>query len=78
MGFSQSRLSNQFLTVKDGGELLLFFACYLDLGIPLGLGHGRGICIIDAFIYVCNWGTIAKNEDCLLQNELGTILGHLL
>ena len=27
VGFSQSRLSNQ-LTLEDGGELLLFFACY--------------------------------------------------
>ena len=37
--FSQSRLSNQFLTCDDAGEL-----------ICLRLVHGRGICIVDAFI----------------------------
>ena len=52
MGFSQSRLSNQFLilTLEDGGKLLLFLLAILDLGIRLRLGHVRGICIIDAFI----------------------------
>ena len=51
--FSQSRLSNQFLTLEDGGELLFYFLlAILDLGIRLRLGHGRGICIVDAFISV--------------------------
>ena len=52
VGFSQSCLSNQFLTLEDGGELLLFLLAILDLGNRLRLGHGRGICIVDAFIGV--------------------------
>ena len=49
--FFQSRLSNQ-LTLEDGGELLLYLLAILDLGILLRLGHGRGICIVDAFINI--------------------------
>ena len=45
MGFSQSRLSNQFLTWEDGGELL-----FLILGFVYDLMVWRGIGIIDAFI----------------------------
>ena len=50
--FSQSRLSDQyFFTHQDGGELIFYFSlAILDLGICLRLGHGRGICIINAFI----------------------------
>ena len=54
VGFSQSRLSNQFLTLEDGGELSYFLLAILDLGILLRLGHGRGICIVDAFIIIFN------------------------
>ena len=51
--FSQSRLSNQFFMFEDGGELIFYFSlAILNLGIHLQLGHGRGICIIDAFIDV--------------------------
>ena len=46
MGFSQSRLSNG----KMAASCSYFLLAVLDLGICLRLGHGRGICIVDAFI----------------------------
>ena len=58
MPFSQSRLSNQFLTLEDGGELPLFLLAILDLGILLQLGHGRGICIVNAFIIIVIFFTV--------------------
>ena len=45
LDFSQSRLSNQFLTWEDGGELL-----FLILGFVYDLWVWRGIGIVDAFI----------------------------
>ena len=42
--FSQSRLSNQFLTYEDGGELISFTTL---------AWVWRGICIVDAFLFVC-------------------------
>ena len=50
--FSQSHLSNQsFLLAKMAASYSsIFLLLFLDLGIRLQLGHGRGICIVDAFI----------------------------
>ena len=48
--FSQSCLSNQFLMWKMAVSYSYFLLAILDLGILLRLGHGRGICIVDAFI----------------------------
>ena len=47
VGLSQSRLSNQFLTWEDGGELL-----FLILGFVYDLWVWRGIGIVDVFISV--------------------------
>ena len=47
-------INSIFFTCQDGGELLFYFSlAILDLGIRLRLGHGRGICIVDAFLLVC-------------------------
>ena len=49
--FSVTPIKSIFFTCQDGGELLFYFSlAILDLGIRLRLGHGRGICIVDAFI----------------------------
>ena len=51
--FSVTPIKSIFFTCQDGGELLFYFSlAILDLGIHLRLGHGRGICIVDAFIGV--------------------------
>ena len=42
---------NIFFTCQDSSKLLFYFSlAILDLGIRLLLGHGPGICIVDAFI----------------------------
>ena len=48
-----------------------FLLAILDLGIHLRLGHGRGICIVDAFIF----SVINPQAE---KDELGEYIGSIV